>query len=282
MKFKNKTSLLMLLILLQNVVVMFFTNNVLMSYNNIKPVNFKYPLTLPLIVDILGISSIICVVFIIDFVKKERRIKNELNSSKEIIDALKGQKHDFQNHLSIISGLIQLGKSEKALDYTFNICGKTNEIFSISKISNTEVAALLYKKHAIAESKGITVELDIDSFLDNVKIDSIDLCKILFNLIDNAIEGLQNCSEDKKILSIATAEVGDTYSIAISNSFPILSKSVYSKLFEIGYSTKKGNNHGHGLPIVKHLVEKNKGNLTVESYEGVGTIFTVFLPKNVL
>lgn len=214
-----------------------------------------------------------------NIIKEERESVKELNNSKEVIEALRGQKHDFQNHLNVISGLIQLGKADKALDYTFNICGKTNEIFSISKIKNVEVAALLYRKYAIAENSGIAVELDIDSYLEDIKISSLDLCKILFNLIDNAIYELQNCNAEEKILSIDISQIDNQYIISITNSYPIISEDIQKKLFQVGFSTKDGEDHGHGLPIVKSIVHKNSGKITVESYEGVGTIFTVFLPK---
>ncbi len=279
MNSNSKAYILIALILLQNLIVLFVSNNAILIWENISSSNFKYPVSIWLIMLILSLCSFICLYFIMNIIKEEKESIKELNNSKEVIEALRGQKHDFQNHLSIISGLIQLGKPEKALEYTFNVCGKTNEVFSISKIKNVEVAALLYRKYAIAENSGITVELDIDSYLENIKISSLDLCKILFNLIDNAIYELENCNADEKILSISIFQTDNEYIISITNSSPIISEEIKNKLFQVGFSTKEGPDHGHGLPIVKSIVHKNSGRLTVESYEGVGTIFTVFLPK---
>lgn len=274
-----KAYILIALILIQNLIVLFVANNAVLIWENISSSSFKYPVSIWLIMLVLSISSFICLYFIMNIIKEERESVKELNNSKEVIEALRGQKHDFQNHLNVISGLIQLGKADKALDYTFNICGKTNEIFSISKIKNVEVAALLYRKYAIAENSGIAVELDIDSYLEDIKISSLDLCKILFNLIDNAIYELQNCNAEEKILSIDISQIDNQYIISITNSYPIISEDIQKKLFQVGFSTKDGEDHGHGLPIVKSIVHKNSGKITVESYEGVGTIFTVFLPK---
>ncbi|WP_138205022.1 sensor histidine kinase [Haloimpatiens lingqiaonensis] len=274
-----KAYILIALILIQNLIVLFVANNAVLIWENISSSSFQYPISIWLIMLILSISSFICLYFIMNIIKEERESVKELNNSKEVIEALRGQKHDFQNHLNVISGLIQLGKADKALDYTFNICGKTNEIFSISKIKNVEVAALLYRKYAIAENSGIAVELDIDSYLEDIKISSLDLCKILFNLIDNAIYELQNCNAEEKILSIDISQIDNQYIISITNSYPIISEDIQKKLFQVGFSTKDGEDHGHGLPIVKSIVHKNSGKITVESYEGVGTIFTVFLPK---
>ncbi|MFD3155997.1 sensor histidine kinase [Haloimpatiens sp. FM7330] len=278
MKFIHRAYILIVLILLQSCIVLLLSNKVIINSLNISNILINYPLVISIIINLLGLSSIICIYYIISFLKKEKKSIEQLHNSKEVIEALRGQKHDFQNHLNIISGLIQLNKPEKALEYTHSICGKTNEIFSISKINNMEVAALLYRKYAIAENKGINVELDIDSYLENIHINSIDLCKILFNLIDNAIHELENCKEDEKILSIQISEIKNEYIITIINSYPILSEDLYDKIFQCGFTTKKASSHGYGLNIVKQLVNKNNGTITVESYDGVGTIFTVFLP----
>ncbi|RKD23679.1 Sensor_kinase_SpoOB-type, alpha-helical domain [Caminicella sporogenes DSM 14501] len=278
MKLKTKAYILVLLILLQSLSIMFLTNNLIINLMG-KIIIYEYPTFVGIILNILGFIAIINVFYIIKFLKKEEESIRKLNRSKEVIEALRGQKHDFNNHLNVIAGMIQLNKPNKALEYIYNICGKTNEFFSISKIENVEVAAILYSKFAIAESKGITVELDINTSLSELKIDNIELSKILFNLLDNAIYELEKSTEDEKILTIDIGESDDRYFISIINSYPILSPKLYDKIFEKGFSTKKGENHGYGLNIVKKIVEKNKGQITVESYEGVGTIFTVIFPK---
>jgi len=279
MKIQTKAYILVVLILLQSMIVMFLTNGFILDLMGKIIVNFQYPYFIGIMLNIFGLAAIFCVFYILNFLKKEQQSIEKLNHSKEVIEVLRGQKHDFNNHLNVIAGMIQLNKTERALDYIYNICGKTNEIFSISKIDNIEVSATLYRKCAIAESKGINVEIDISSSLENLAIDSIEISKILFNLLDNAIYELENSMEEEKILTIDIWEQEDKYIIAIGNSIPILPPELYDEIFKRGYSTKGGDGHGYGLSIVKGVVEKNGGKITVESYEGIGTIFTVLLPK---
>ena len=90
---------------------------------------------------------------------------------------------------------------------------------------------------------------------------------------------MEQSRENEKILTIDITEQNNQYIFAIGNSYPILSQQMHDKIFEQGYSTKEGIGHGYGLSIVKKIIQHNKGKITVESYDGVGTIFTVFLPK---
>jgi sensor histidine kinase regulating citrate/malate metabolism len=246
--------------------------------NNVV-VNFQYSYYMGIVINVLGVSAIICIFYILKFLKIEKDNIIKLNNSKEVIDALQGQKHDFINHLNLIAGMLQVEQSKKALDYIFKISQKVESVFSISKIKNIEIAAILGRKCTIAENKGMKVELDISTSLEDLYIDSLELCTVLFNLIDNAIVELENCKEEEKVLTIDIAEHEESYVILIGNSYPILPENLHEKIFEKGYSTKEGEGHGYGLNIVKQIIYKNKGDITVESYENVGTIFTIFLPK---
>ncbi len=271
--------LIIILILLQSIATTLITNQVIVTSMNGSEFNYNYPRALGLLINGLGISVVIWVFYIIKLLEKHQDATRKINGSTEVIEALRGQKHDFHNHLNVIAGLIQLRKGDNALGYIKKVSGNTTKMFSISNVENPEVAAILYRKYAIAENKGISVEIDIRSDLDDIAIDSVDLSTILFNLVDNAIYELDNCREAEKLLTVDICEQDNEYAFTVVNSYPILSSELHEQIFKQGYTTKGGNGHGHGLSTVKQLVLHNKGKIDVESYEGVGTIFTVFLPK---
>lgn len=281
MKIKKGTYILIIILILsQSVATALITNQVITeSISGMTKFNYSYPRVLALIINALGLSIVVWVFYIVKLLEQHQAANRKLNHSIEVIEALRGQKHDFHNHLNVIAGLVQLKNPKRALDYIQKISGKTTEIFSISTVENPEIAAILYRKCAIAENKGILVELDISSDLEDIAIDSVDLCTVLFNLIDNAIYQLDKCHESEKILSIDVAEYDGEYIFAITNSYPILDPELFDEVFREKYTTKEGSGHGYGLSNVKKIILKNRGKITVESYNEVGTIFTVFLPK---
>ncbi|WP_432406604.1 sensor histidine kinase [Wukongibacter sp. M2B1] len=271
--------LIIILILLQSIATTLITNQVIVASVNGSQFNYNYPRTLGLLINGLGVSVVVWVFYIIKLLENNQEINRKLNDSTEVIEALRGQKHDFHNHLNVIAGLIQLKKGDNALGYIKKVSGNTTKMFSISNVENPEVAAILYRKYAIAENKGISVEIDIRSDLEDIAVDSVDLCTILFNLVDNAIYELDNCREAEKLLTVDICEQNNEYTFTVVNSYPILSPDLYEEIFRQGYTTKAGNGHGHGLSTVRKIVLHNRGRINVESFDGVGTIFTVFLPK---
>lgn len=279
MKVNKKIYFLIILVLVENFLIFFTLSRVfLMDKKNISLENAKN-----MILIIIGLSIIASYTLggILNLIKLNNESIKKLSSSQEIIDALRAQKHDFKNHLSVILGLLHMNEINKAKEYIYDINGRIEEAFSISKLNNVEFAAILHTKVAIAEAKGIEVELDIECGLDNMYINNIDLCRIFFNLMDNACYELEKCKVEKPILTIEIKEFEDNVILCVTNSYPIISKEIMNKIFNKGFSSKSGTGRGYGLYIVKELVKKHSGKITVESYEGVGTIFTVFLPINV-
>ncbi|WP_192929765.1 sensor histidine kinase [Alkaliphilus serpentinus] len=278
MNFKNKAYILILLVLLQSIAIIFLTNNLIIQ-TYAKSFVYQYPFVIVFLLNLLGVAAIVNVLYMFGFLKKEEESVRKLNHSKEVIEALRGQKHDFLNHLNVVAGMIKMDKSEKALDYIYDISGRTDETFMISRIENVEVAAILYRKCAIAENKGINIEIDISTNLKELRIDSIDLSRIFFNLLDNAIYELERAPIEDKLLTIEIKEDENNYIIMIGNSYPVLSPHLYESIFLPGYTTKSGPDHGYGLDIVKKIVKKLNGEIIVEGYDSIGTLFTIFLPK---
>lgn len=276
MKLSTKAYIIIILVLLQNMIGFLFLHERLYAWTDIMKLDYS-AITYVVMV-LLSCSTIYLVGGIMRMIEEERKAILKLNHSQEVIHALHAQKHDFKNQLNVIGGMIQLGKAHKALAYIYKVADHADEGFSITKIANVELAATLYRKCAIAEGEGIQVDLDIGTSMEDLQMDSIHLCKIVFNLLDNAIDELKQCAKEEKILSIQIHEQTNSYTISIGNSYPVLPMELYDKIFEQGYTTKEGEGHGYGLATVKQIVQRYRGSIKVESREEQGTRFVIRLP----
>lgn len=281
----NKIKGIIILSLIQLITLLLVLNKSILFF--VKEYNFTY--NFPKIIDYILVVAIISISLFIGItvvaVIKEDIIQRKCKNNDEILKALRVQKHDFHNHLVVIDGFLQINKVKEAREYLKSITNSQNEIFSVVNIEVDEVSALFYRKLELANSKGITTQVNVDTHLKDIKIKISDLCTILFNLLDNAIYELERCdSEKEKILKIDINEYTSEYSqrfvvIQIINSVPVLSEELYDKVFEAGFSTKTDNKseHGYGLYKTKQIVEKHKGDIIIDSCEELGTIVTVYL-----
>ncbi len=124
------------------------------------------------------------------------------------------------------------------------------------------------------------------SFTDNcpnttIQGDPVHISNVVNNLLDNAIK----YSPDTPVIRIVTMREKNCVTISISDNGIGISKSNQKKIFDKLYRVPTGNVHevkgfGLGLTYVKAIVEKHKGNITLESQLGKGTTFHVKLPTD--
>ncbi len=136
-----------------------------------------------------------------------------------------------------------------------------------------------------AEKRGISIDLTIPESLPPVSGDADQLRQVFQNLIDNAIK----YGREGTFVGVRVQEVervpesgGRGLSVAISDMGEGIPAEHIPRLTERFYRIDKARSRsvggtGLGLAIVKHIVSRHRGRLTIESREGEGSTFTVFL-----
>lgn len=198
---------------------------------------------------------------------------------KTLIASVSSLRHDFANHVQVLHGLLLLDKSQPALEYLSTLSKEIHNIQSINlNINHPGLSVLLQTKKISAQNQQIDmcVSVSDDSF-DGIK--TTDLIKLLSNLLDNAIDASKELPEDQRKISIDCQSCGNQYIFKITNTGPkILDKD---KILKQGYSTKRAEDdkkvRGQGLFIVKDIVDKYNGNITINSSE-IETSFFVEIP----
>lgn len=174
------------------------------------------------------------------------------NSSRKIM-------HDIKNHLQTIENLHKHGESDKASEYTAEICAKIKELSPKFISENRILNIIINDKSMLAESFGIKVRYEIEE-IDLTFISDFDLTVILSNLIDNAIEA---CKEDEEVNSeiiIIIKKYNNFLIINIENSI----FNEVTKTYENFISTKDGHS-GIGISNVNKAIEKYNGDMQIST-----------------
>ncbi|HUN49581.1 MAG TPA: ATP-binding protein [Candidatus Sulfotelmatobacter sp.] len=138
-----------------------------------------------------------------------------------------------------------------------------------------------------ANAKGMQIEVDAGPGLPPVVGDSDELIQVFQNLLDNAIK--YGRRDTKVVVSIkaprgvAMPGRGSALTVAVADRGEGIAREHLPRLTERFYRVDSARSRalggtGLGLAIVKHIVNRHRGSLTIDSVEGEGSTFTVFLP----
>ncbi|QUH21912.1 sensor histidine kinase [Alkaliphilus sp. B6464] len=166
-------------------------------------------------------------------------------------------RHDFNNIMATLNGYFENNDIEGLKEFynkeILREYGKidiTDDISYINHIKNPAIRGVLSTKMVYAMQLGVEFKISILQDIDDMQIKTIDICRILGILLDNAIEEAMN-TEDK-IVSFGIMEDNQEISLVVSNTFK--DKPQINKIFTNSYSTK-GVNRGMGLKILKEIIK---------------------------
>lgn len=126
-----------------------------------------------------------------------------------------------------------------------------------------------------AKEKGIVIEKELLS--DGLfYVDPEQIEQVLINLLINGIEAINGFPGK---ITVRTEDSGDFICISVIDNGCGFSEEERDKIFQPFYSTKEGGT-GLGLSISNRIVELHGGRIEVSGSKGKGSVFRVFLPKN--
>ena len=215
-----------------------------------------------------------------------RKLLIQLDDMDETIDAmsqfnntLRAQRHDFLNHLQVVYSLIEMAEYQEANDYIERVYGRITAVSRVMKTAIPAVNALLQVKVAACEKVGIAVEVAINSNWEELEATMPDweMCKVLSNLIDNAVEAMEHVPNDRRKLTIFLAENVKQYTFRVENTGEMIAEHIRESIFVPGFTTK-GEGHGMGLHIVRRTLRERGGDIQLQS-DAEKTAFFGYVPK---
>lgn len=179
-------------------------------------------------------------------------------------------RHDIKNHMLTMSILAENGNLEEIKKYIREMNGIIDESSYVRITGISAVDAILNEKLYAAQSESITTNYDVSNMEKN-SIKPVDMCIILSNALDNAIEANKKIEDpEKRYIKLKIHGTGTFSVISVVN--PTVSAPM--KINSNSYTTSKkdSGNHGFGLKSIESTTKKYDGEMLTKHEDDTFTL----------
>lgn len=186
---------------------------------------------------------------------------------------MRGWRHDLRGHLQAMKAYAADGNLSAIISYLDALDTDLSTVDTVVKTGNAMTDAILNSKISLARSRHITVLADAHIPF-SLNISELDLCAVIGNLFDNAIEASMELPEEKRLIRIYMDMKGNQLYLSFTNFTAGRKLEKHGRLF----SSTKGADRGLGLLRVDSIVERLDGYLSRGSEDGAFTT-EILLPQ---
>lgn len=207
-----------------------------------------------------------------------QHLVGELESVRTMTDALRSQAHEHANTLHTIVSLLELGRSDEAIDLLSSATRTSQGLADavLDTVADPVLGALLLGKAAQAHERGVDFTVDADDAVV-LPLPAEAVVSVVGNLIDNALEAALGAPGPREVAVHLRGEA-DAVELTVVDSGVGLDATHRAQAFELGVSSKAEAGHGIGLALVRQIVRDHGG--TVEFTAGRPTTVLVRLPRH--
>lgn len=210
-----------------------------------------------------------------DGLKQLNKINEELmdsqtkyfEASAKADSEIRAMRHDMRNNVQVLMLLLANKEYDKMQEYLDEMSGGLEGTNVSSHTGDVIADAIIAEKKKRAESCGLKIE--VDGTITGVEISPVNMCKMLGNLLDNAIEaasnpGLKDLSPEDKVIDLQFKHTDNFFMISVTNPCVEHPKIKDGKIVT-SKSDKK--NHGFGITNIRNAAEDCGGELSVSCEE---------------
>jgi sensor histidine kinase regulating citrate/malate metabolism len=208
-----------------------------------------------------------------------------LLETRGLTDALRSQSHEFANTVHVISGLLELGRTEEAVAFIerSGYGGLLTSSAVAPGVRSPELAALLLVKAVTARERGVILEVAEESALEtptgpDASSLHTDALIVLGNLIDNAVDAT---APDGRVRVLLVSD-GTHLHLRVDDDGPGVPTHLHHQVFKAGFSTKvpgtREHSRGIGLALVRRVVDRRDGDVEIGTSDLGGARMAVGLP----
>lgn len=186
---------------------------------------------------------------------------------------IRGWRHDYRNHIQVMKAYLVQGETEALGEYLDALVNDLSAVDVVIRTGNRMADAILNSKISLARSKNIRVTVDANIPVA-LRTSEIDLCIIVGNLFDNAIEASYALPEEQRSIRVYMDMKGTQLYMSFTNRTALKKQ----KKIDGRFRTSKGEGHGFGLVRIDNIVQRYDGYLRRESEDGAFTT-EILLPQ---
>ena len=251
-------------------------------------------------------SAMLLGITIISFLSLYRNLRAQQKLAAIKNEFISNITHELKTPIATVSVAIEAMKNFKVLDDP----NKTKEYLDISQNELQRLSLLVDKvlKLSMFEKKEIELKIetvDLKLLVEEVAAsmrlqlekhkaklsiksagdttvegDRLHFMSVIFNLLDNALK----YSKSDPSIQIDISESGGSAQLAVSDNGIGIPVEYKNRIFEKFFRVPSGNTHnakgyGLGLSYVAHVVDRHQGQIAVESQPGIGSTFTIKIPR---
>lgn len=177
---------------------------------------------------------------------------------------VRGWRHDYKHHIQTMKAHLVMKQYEELDSYLNELDVDLTTVDTVIKTGNVRIDAVLNSKLGVVKARGIPVNAKA-IVPKELPVSEVDLCVILGNLLDNAIEACEKeDQEEKRFIRVYIDILKEQLYIYVANSMT-------NEIRKLGgnYLTTKQGGHGFGLLRMDKIVERYQGYLNRQHEEGV-------------
>ena len=214
---------------------------------------------------------------LVDELKMELATGN-VQLAHEIADNIKENESKINHHGkradAIVKGMLQHSRSSSGI----------KEPTDINALADEYVRLAYHGLRAKDKSFNAEIKTDFESTIGKINVVPQEIGRVVLNLINNAFYAVdekkkQNRGGYDPIVSVSTKKNNGKVRISVKDNGDGIPQKVLDKIFQPFFTTKPtGQGTGLGLSLSYDIVKAHGGELKVETKEGVGSEFIIFLP----
>jgi hypothetical protein len=181
-------------------------------------------------------------------------LDKQVEEVQNIYLTMRSWRHDYHNHLQKLKAHIMMDQIKEANLYLNELEIDLDKVNQLVESGNVNLDAILNSKLSLADKNNININYKA-KVPKKLTTSDIDLCVLIGNLIDNAVEACQKITDkNPRFIRLYIGIFKQQLYISVTNS----TNEVIKKLDDQYITTKRGN-HGHGLKRINNIVDKYDG-----------------------